>query len=188
MNTDPFTLRAFPMIWHLHLRDGADAGMPYCPITPRIFARCNHYAKSCASVVARCGCRSLRDRILLRSPEDAVFTPFDDALSEPKDTDPDDVPRPIGAPPPQPGGGGVLFSGENFPHWRSSFPCRCNDQLLPAAFANFDNVAPVLERIGEIGLPCAPTRGDRPRNLIFRPRGPCHRPRCWTDPAAATLG
>jgi len=138
--TQTLTLRR-PDDWHLHLRDGAmlDAVLPY---TAAHFARAIIMPNLVPPVVRGADAAAYRDRILGALPEDAVFTPLM-TLYLTEDTDPDDVAAAHAS--------GLITAVKLYPAGATTNSA--------SGVANFDNVAPVLERMAEIGLPLC-THGE----------------------------
>ncbi|WP_138923070.1 dihydroorotase [Sulfitobacter sp. BSw21498] len=138
--TQTLTLRR-PDDWHLHLRDGAmlDAVLPY---TAAHFARAIIMPNLVPPVVRGADAAAYRDRILGALPEGAVFTPLM-TLYLTEDTDPDDVAAAHAS--------GLITAVKLYPAGATTNSA--------SGVANFDNVAPVLERMAEIGLPLC-THGE----------------------------
>ena len=127
--------------WHLHLRDGdmLSAGLPH---TAAHFARAIIMPNLVPPVVRGADAAAYRERIMAALPEGADFTPLM-TLYLTEDTDPDDV--------------AAAHASGLIPAVKL-YPARAKTNSA-SGFSNFDNVAPVLERIAEIGLPLCP-HGD----------------------------
>ena len=138
--TQTLTLRR-PDDWHLHLRDGAmlDAVLPY---TAAHFARAIIMPNLVPPVVRGADAAAYRDRILAALPEGAEFKPLM-TLYLTEDTDPDDVAAAHAS--------GLITAVKLYPAGATTNSA--------SGVSNFDNVAPVLERMAEIGLPLC-THGE----------------------------
>jgi len=138
--TQTLTLRR-PDDWHLHLRDGAmlDAVLPH---TAAHFARAIIMPNLVPPVVRGADAAAYRDRILAALPEGADFRPLM-TLYLTEDTDPDDVAAAHAS--------GLISAVKLYPAGATTNSA--------SGVSNFDNVAPVLERMAEIGLPLC-THGE----------------------------
>jgi len=134
--------------WHLHLRDGANAGWPYLPYTPRNFAVQSLWRKF---VPPWCAVRMPASlpwiRILGALPENASFSRPLMTLYLTEDTDPDDV---------------AAAQCQRSDHWVQALTLpRLQRPTLPAPSQISDNVAPVLDGWPRSACPVHPRRGDR---------------------------
>ncbi len=138
--TQSFTIRR-PDDWHLHLRDG-DMLRAVLPHSARDFARAIIMPNLVPPVVTGAQAAAYRDRIMAALPEDADFTPLM-TLYLTEDTDPDDVAR---------------AHADGLIHAVKLYPAGATTNSA-SGVSNFDKVAPVLDRMAEIGLPlCTPAR------------------------------
>ena len=137
---DSLTLRR-PDDWHLHLRDGAmlQAVLPH---SAAHFARAIVMPNLVPPVVTGDNARAYRDRILAALPEGADFTPLM-TLYLTEDTDPDDVAAAHAD--------GLITAVKLYPAGATTNSA--------SGVKNFDKVAPVLDRMAEIGLPLC-THGE----------------------------
>ena len=138
--TETLTIRR-PDDWHLHLRDGAmlQAVLPH---SAAHFARAIVMPNLVPPVVTGDNARAYRDRILAALPEGADFTPLM-TLYLTEDTDPDDVAAAHAD--------GLITAVKLYPAGATTNSA--------SGVKNFDKVAPVLERMAEIGLPLC-THGE----------------------------
>ncbi|KZY03014.1 MULTISPECIES: dihydroorotase [unclassified Sulfitobacter] len=138
--TETLTIRR-PDDWHLHLRDGAmlQAVLPH---SAAHFARAIVMPNLVPPVVTGDNARAYRDRILAALPEGADFTPLM-TLYLTEDTDPDDVAAAHGD--------GLITAVKLYPAGATTNSA--------SGVKNFDKVAPVLDRMAEIGLPLC-THGE----------------------------
>lgn len=138
--TETLTIRR-PDDWHLHLRDGAmlQAVLPH---SAAHFARAIVMPNLVPPVVTGDNARAYRDRILAALPEGADFTPLM-TLYLTEDTDPDDVAAAHSD--------GLITAVKLYPAGATTNSA--------SGVKNFDKVAPVLERMAEIGLPLC-THGE----------------------------
>ena len=138
--TQTLTIRR-PDDWHLHLRDGAML-RAVLPHTAAHFARAIIMPNLVPPVVTGADARAYRDRIMAALPEGAVFTPLM-TLYLTEDTDPDDVAAAHAA--------GLITAVKLYPAGATTNSA--------SGVTNFDKVAPVLDRMAEIGLPLC-THGE----------------------------
>lgn len=138
--TETLTIRR-PDDWHLHLRDGAmlQAVLPH---SAAHFARAIVMPNLVPPVVTGDNARAYRDRILAALPESADFTPLM-TLYLTEDTDPDDVAAAHAD--------GLITAVKLYPAGATTNSA--------SGVKNFDKVAPVLDRMAEIGLPLC-THGE----------------------------
>ncbi|MBO28295.1 MAG: dihydroorotase [Rhodobacteraceae bacterium] len=138
--TETLTIRR-PDDWHLHLRDGAmlQAVLPH---SAAHFARAIVMPNLVPPVVTGDNARAYRDRILAALPEGADFTPLM-TLYLTEDTDPDDVAAAHAD--------GLITAVKLYPAGATTNSA--------SGVKNFDKVAPVLDRMAEIGLPLC-THGE----------------------------
>ncbi|MFG6567796.1 dihydroorotase [Sulfitobacter sp. 1A13679] len=138
--TQSLTIRR-PDDWHLHLRDG-DMLRAVVPHSARDFARAIIMPNLVPPVVTGAQAAAYRDRIMAALPEGADFTPLM-TLYLTEETDPDDVAR---------------AHAEGLIHAVKLYPAGATTNSA-SGVSNFDNVAPVLDRMAEIGLPLC-THGE----------------------------
>lgn len=138
--TKTLTLRR-PDDWHLHLRDG-DMLRAVLPHTAAHFARAIIMPNLVPPVVTGADVAAYRARILDALPEGADFTPLM-TLYLTEDTDPDDVAAAHAS--------GLITAVKLYPAGATTNSA--------SGVSNFDKVAPVLERMAEIGLPLC-THGE----------------------------
>jgi dihydroorotase len=138
--TQSITIRR-PDDWHLHLRDG-DMLRAVLPHSTRDFARAIIMPNLVPPVVTGAQAAAYRERITAALPEGADFTPLM-TLYLTEDTDPDDVAR---------------AHAEGLIHAVKLYPAGATTNSA-SGVSNFDKVAPVLDRMAEIGLPLC-THGE----------------------------
>ena len=138
--TQSLTIRR-PDDWHLHLRDG-DMLRAVLPHSARDFARAIIMPNLVPPVVTGAQAAAYRERIMTALPDGADFTPLM-TLYLTEDTDPDDVAR---------------AHAEGLIHAVKLYPAGATTNSA-SGVANFDKVAPVLDRMAEIGLPLC-THGE----------------------------
>ena len=138
--TQTLTLRR-PDDWHLHLRDG-DMLRAVLPHTAAHFARAIIMPNLVPPVVTGADARAYRDRIIGALPKGADFTPLM-TLYLTENTDPADVAAAHAA--------GVIHAVKLYPAGATTNSA--------SGVSNFDKVAPVLEKMAEIGLPLC-THGE----------------------------
>jgi dihydroorotase len=138
--TQSLTIRR-PDDWHLHLRDG-DMLRAVLPHTSAHFARAIIMPNLVPPVVTAADAAAYRDRILAALPTDADFTPLM-TLYLTEDTDPADV---------------AAAKAEGLIHAVKLYPAGATTNSA-SGVSNFDKVAPVLEKMAEIGLPLC-THGE----------------------------
>ncbi|MDF3382733.1 MULTISPECIES: dihydroorotase [Sulfitobacter] len=138
--TQSLTIRR-PDDWHLHLRDG-NMLRAVVPHSARDFARAIIMPNLVPPVVTGAQAAAYRDRIMAALPEGADFTPLM-TLYLTEETDPDDVAR---------------AHAEGLIHAVKLYPAGATTNSA-SGVSNFDNVAPVLDRMAEIGLPLC-THGE----------------------------
>ena len=138
--TQTLTIRR-PDDWHLHLRDG-DMLRAVLPHTTTHFARAIIMPNLVPPVVTAADARAYRDRINAALPEGANFTPLM-TLYLTENTDPADV---------------ASAHAEGLIHAVKLYPAGATTNSA-SGVANFDKVAPVLEKMAEIGLPLC-THGE----------------------------
>jgi dihydroorotase len=138
--TQTLTLRR-PDDWHLHLRDG-DMLHAVLPHTAAHFARAIIMPNLVPPVVRGADAAAYRDRIMAALPEGADFTPLM-TLYLTEDTDPDDVAAAHA--------NGLITAVKLYPAGATTNSA--------SGVTDFDKVAPVLERMAEIGLPLC-THGE----------------------------
>ncbi len=138
--TQTLTIRR-PDDWHLHLRDGAmlQAVLPH---TTAHFARAIIMPNLVPPVVTSADALAYRDRIMAALPEGADFTPLM-TLYLTEDTDPADVAAAHAS--------GLVTAVKLYPAGATTNSA--------SGVTNFDKVAPVLEKMAEIGLPLC-THGE----------------------------
>ncbi len=138
--TQTLTIRR-PDDWHLHLRDGAmlQAVLPH---TAAHFARAIIMPNLVPPVVRGADATAYRDRIMAALPDGADFTPLM-TLYLTEDTDPEDVAAAHAS--------GLITAVKLYPAGATTNSA--------SGVANFDNVAQVLEKMAEIGLPLC-THGE----------------------------
>jgi dihydroorotase len=132
--TQTLTIRR-PDDWHLHLRDG-DMLRAVLPHTSRHFARAIIMPNLVPPVVTAADARAYRDRIMAAVPAGDDFTPLM-TLYLTENTDPADVAAAHAE--------GLITAVKLYPAGATTNSA--------SGVANFDNVASVLEKMAEIGLP-----------------------------------
>jgi len=130
-----------PDDWHLHLRDG-DMLRAVLPHTSRNFARAIIMPNLVPPVVTAADARAYRDRIMAALPEGDDFTPLM-TLYLTEDTDPADVAAAHAE--------GLITAVKLYPAGATTNSA--------SGVSNFENVASVLEKMAEIGLPLC-THGE----------------------------
>ncbi|MDC0136743.1 dihydroorotase [Sulfitobacter sp.] len=130
-----------PDDWHLHLRDG-DMLRAVLPHTSRHFARAIIMPNLVPPVVTAADARAYRDRIIAALPEGDDFTPLM-TLYLTEDTDPADV---------------AAAHAEGLVTAVKLYPAGATTNSA-SGVSNFANVAKVLEKMAEIGLPLC-THGE----------------------------
>lgn len=138
--TQTLTIRR-PDDWHLHLRDG-DMLRAVLPHTSRHFARAIIMPNLVPPVVTAADARAYRDRIMAAVPEGDDFTPLM-TLYLTENTNPADV---------------AAAHAEGLVTAVKLYPAGATTNSA-SGVANFDNVAKVLEKMAEIGLPLC-THGE----------------------------
>ena len=138
--TQTYTIRR-PDDWHLHLRDG-DMLRAVLPHTSRHFARAIIMPNLVPPVVTAADARAYRDRIMDAIPTGDDFTPLM-TLYLTEDTDPADV---------------AAAHAEGLVTAVKLYPAGATTNSA-SGVANFANVAKVLEKMAEIGLPLC-THGE----------------------------
>ncbi|MGJ8625394.1 MAG: dihydroorotase [Sulfitobacter sp.] len=138
--TQTLTIRR-PDDWHLHLRDG-DMLRAVLPHTTEHFARAIIMPNLVPPVVTSADARAYRDRIMAALPEGADFTPLM-TLYLTENTDPADV---------------ATAHADGLIHAVKLYPAGATTNSA-SGVADFDKVAPVLEKMAEIGLPLC-THGE----------------------------
>lgn len=138
--TQTLTIRR-PDDWHLHLRDG-DMLRAVLPHTSRDFARAIIMPNLVPPVVTAADARGYRDRILAAIPDGHDFTPLM-TLYLTEDTDPTDVAAAHAE--------GLITAVKLYPAGATTNSA--------SGVSNFANVAKVLEKMAEIGLPLC-THGE----------------------------
>ncbi|MGJ8557258.1 MAG: dihydroorotase [Sulfitobacter geojensis] len=138
--TKTLTIRR-PDDWHLHLRDG-DMLRAVLPHTSAHFARAIIMPNLVPPVVTMADADAYRDRIVAALPEGSDFTPLM-TLYLTENTDPADVAAAHAA--------GLIHAVKLYPAGATTNSA--------SGVANFDNVAQVLEKMAEIGLPLC-THGE----------------------------
>lgn len=138
--TKTLTIRR-PDDWHLHLRDG-DMLRAVLPHTASHFARAIIMPNLVPPVVTMADASAYRDRILAALPVGSDFTPLM-TLYLTENTDPDDV---------------AAAHATGLIHAVKLYPAGATTNSA-SGVANFDAVAPVLEKMAEIGLPLC-THGE----------------------------
>jgi dihydroorotase len=138
--TQTLTIRR-PDDWHLHLRDG-DMLRAVLPHTSRNFGRAIIMPNLVPPVVTAADARAYRDRILAALPDGDDFTPLM-TLYLTEDTDPADV---------------AAAHAEGLVTAVKLYPAGATTNSA-SGVSNFANVAKVLEKMAEIGLPLC-THGE----------------------------
>ena len=138
--TKNLTIRR-PDDWHLHLRDG-DMLRAVLPQTSRHFARAIIMPNLVPPVVTSDDARAYRDRIMAALPEGDDFKPLM-TLYLTEDTDPSDVAAAHAE--------GLITAVKLYPAGATTNSA--------SGVSNFANVASVLEKMAEIGLPLC-THGE----------------------------
>jgi len=138
--TQTHTIRR-PDDWHLHLRDG-DMLRAVLPSTTQHFARAIIMPNLVPPVVTAADARAYRDRIMAAVPAGHDFTPLM-TLYLTEDTDPADMAAAHAE--------GLITAVKLYPAGATTNSA--------SGVSNFDNVAPVLEKMAEIGLPLC-THGE----------------------------
>jgi dihydroorotase len=138
--TQTLTVRR-PDDWHLHLRDG-DMLRAVLPHTSRHFARAIIMPNLVPPVVTAADARAYRDRIIAAVPQGDDFTPLM-TLYLTEDTDPADVAAAHAE--------GLITAVKLYPAGATTNSA--------SGVSNFENVAKVLEKMAEIGLPLC-THGE----------------------------
>ncbi|WP_299023700.1 dihydroorotase [uncultured Sulfitobacter sp.] len=138
--TQAHTIRR-PDDWHLHLRDG-DMLRAVLPHTSRHFARAIIMPNLVPPVVTSADARAYRDRIMATVPQGDDFTPLM-TLYLTEDTDPADVAAAHAE--------GLITAVKLYPAGATTNSA--------SGVSNFANVAKVLEKMAEIGLPLC-THGE----------------------------
>ena len=128
------TLRR-PDDWHLHLRDGAML-RAVLPETTRHFARAIIMPNLVPPVVTAADARAYRDRITAALPDGADFTPLM-TLYLTEETDPEDVTAAHAS--------GLISAVKLYPAGATTNSA--------SGVQDFARIAPVLEKMAEIGLP-----------------------------------
>jgi len=132
--TQTHTIRR-PDDWHLHLRDG-DMLRAVLPYTSRHFARAIIMPNLMPPVVTAADARAYRDRIMAAIPEGHNFTPLM-TLYLTEDTDPADMAAAHAE--------GLITAVKLYPAGATTNSA--------SGVSNFANVAKLLEKMAEIGLP-----------------------------------
>tara|TARA_R110002020_G_scaffold67179_2_gene176222 strand:+ start:29063 stop:30094 length:1032 start_codon:yes stop_codon:yes gene_type:complete len=138
--TQTLTIRR-PDDWHLHLRDG-DMLRAVLPHTSRHFARAIIMPNLVPPLVTAADARAYRDRIMAAVPQGDDFTPLM-TLYLTEDTDPADVAAAHAE--------GLITAVKLYPAGATTNSA--------SGVSNFENVAKVLEKMAEIGLPLC-THGE----------------------------
>ncbi len=138
--TQTLTLRR-PDDWHLHLRDG-DMLRAVLPHSAAHFARAIIMPNLVPPVVTGAQAAAYRDRILAALPIGADFTPLM-TLYLTEDTDPDDVAAAHAS--------GLIRAVKLYPAGATTNSA--------SGVSDFSRVAPMLERMADIGLPLC-THGE----------------------------
>lgn len=138
--TQTHTIRR-PDDWHLHLRDG-DMLRAVLPHTSRHFARAIIMPNLVPPVVTAADARAYRDRIMAAIPQGDDFTPLM-TLYLTEDTDPADVAAAHAE--------GLITAVKLYPAGATTNSA--------SGVSNFANVAKVLEKMADIGLPLC-THGE----------------------------
>ena len=138
--TQTLTIRR-PDDWHLHLRDG-DMLRAVLPHTSRHFARAIIMPNLVPPVVTAADARAYRDRIMAAIPQGDDFIPLM-TLYLTEDTDPADVAAAHAE--------GLITAVKLYPAGATTNSA--------SGVSNFENVAKVLEKMAEIGLPLC-THGE----------------------------
>jgi dihydroorotase len=132
--TSSITIRR-PDDWHLHLRDG-DMLRAVLPARTQHFARAIIMPNLVPPVVTSSQAVAYRDRILAALPEGATFEPLM-TLYLTEASDPDDIAAAHAS--------GLIKAVKLYPAGATTNSA--------SGVSHFDRVAPVLERMAEIGLP-----------------------------------
>ncbi|OWU84967.1 dihydroorotase [Oceanicola sp. 22II-s10i] len=130
-----------PDDWHLHLRDGAML-KAVLPETARHFARAIIMPNLVPPVVRGSDAAAYRDRILAALPDGMAFEPLM-TLYLTEDTDPEDVAAAHAS--------GLVKAVKLYPAGATTNSA--------SGVKDFDRIAPVLEKMAEIGLPLC-THGE----------------------------
>ena len=138
--TQTLTIRR-PDDWHLHLRDG-DMLRAVLPHSSRDFARAIIMPNLVPPVVTAADARAYRDRIMAAVPQGDDFTPLM-TLYLTEDTDPADVAAAHAE--------GLITAVKLYPAGATTNSA--------SGVSDFENVAKVLEKMAEIGLPLC-THGE----------------------------
>lgn len=138
--TQSITIRR-PDDWHLHLRDG-DMLRAVLPDSARHFGRAIIMPNLVPPVVTGADAESYRSRITAALPEGSDFTPLM-TLYLTEETDPDDVAAAHAA--------GIVHAVKLYPAGATTNSA--------SGVRDFDKIAPVLDRMAEIGLPLC-THGE----------------------------
>ncbi|MBD3663508.1 dihydroorotase [Sulfitobacter aestuariivivens] len=138
--TDTLSIRR-PDDWHLHLRDG-DMLRAVLPHTTAHFARAIVMPNLVPPVVTSDDARAYRDRIMAALPEETSFTPLM-TLYLTEDTEPGDVARAHAE--------GLITAVKLYPAGATTNSA--------SGVTDFDKVAPVLDKMADIGLPLC-THGE----------------------------
>ena len=138
--TQTLTIRR-PDDWHLHLRDG-DMLRAVLPHSSRDFARAIIMPNLVPPVVTAADARAYRDRIMAAVPQGDDFTPLM-TLYLTEDTDPADVAEAHAE--------GLITAVKLYPAGATTNSA--------SGVSNFENVAKVLEKMADIGLPLC-THGE----------------------------
>jgi dihydroorotase len=138
--TQTLTIRR-PDDWHLHLRDG-DMLRAVLPQTTQHFARAIIMPNLVPPVVTGADAARYRDRIMAALPDGADFTPLM-TLYLTEDTDPDDVAAAHAA--------GLIHAVKLYPAGATTNSA--------SGVSDFARVAPVFEKMAQIGLPLC-THGE----------------------------
>ena len=132
--TSSITIRR-PDDWHLHLRDG-DMLRAVLPATTEHFARAIIMPNLVPPVVTSAQAVAYRDRILSALPDGSTFEPLM-TLYLTEASDPDDIAAAHAS--------GLIKAVKLYPAGATTNSA--------SGVSHFDRVAPVLERMAEIGLP-----------------------------------
>ena len=124
-----------PDDWHLHLRDGAML-KAVLPETTRHFGRAIIMPNLVPPVVTGAQAAAYRDRIIAAQPKGADFTPLM-TLYLTENTDPADV---------------AAAHADGLVHAVKLYPAGATTNSA-SGVSDFDKVAPVLEKMADIGLP-----------------------------------
>jgi dihydroorotase len=138
--TQTLTIRR-PDDWHLHLRDG-DMLRAVLPQTTEHFARAIIMPNLVPPVVTGADAARYRDRIMAALPDGADFTPLM-TLYLTEDTEPDDVAAAHAA--------GLIHAVKLYPAGATTNSA--------SGVSDFSRVAPVFEKMAQIGLPLC-THGE----------------------------